>query len=84
VISAEERYFSIPDDAYSVYNVISTFTARVSKYNQDVRFNEFEKSSSKIRIIIATIFFRMGINIPDIERILNWNFPINDDVSDVW
>jgi superfamily II DNA helicase RecQ len=31
--SAAERYSSIPGDVYSVYNVISTFTARVSKYD---------------------------------------------------
>jgi hypothetical protein len=82
--SAPERYSNLPGHAYSVQNVISTFTARVSKYDQDVRFNEFEKPSSKIRIMVATTSLGMDINIPDIERILNWNFPIDDDVSDVW
>ena len=64
--------------------MIFTFTARVSKYNQDVRFNEFEKSSLKIYIMIATTSLKMDNNISNIERILNWNFLIDDDIFDMW
>jgi len=51
--------------------MISTFTARVSKYDQEIRFNKFEKSSLKIRIMVATTSLKIDINISDIERILN-------------
>ncbi len=33
--------------------------------------------------MVVTISLRMDINISDIERILNWKFPIKHDVSDI-
>ncbi len=69
--SVVERYFSILNNTYSVHNIISIFTARMLKYNQEIRFNKFEKSSLKIRIMVVTISLRIDINISDIERIFN-------------
>jgi hypothetical protein len=59
------------------------FIARVSKYDQNMQFNEFKKSFSKIRIIITITSLGININIPDIKRILNQDFSINDDIFDI-
>jgi hypothetical protein len=34
--------------------------------------------------MVATIFFEIGINISDIERILIWKFPIGYDIFNIW
>ncbi len=69
--SVSERYTDIPGDNYSIYNIISTFIAHVLKYDQEIRFNKFKNSYSKIRIMVVTISLKMGINIFNIERIIN-------------
>jgi len=34
--------------------------------------------------MVATIFLWMGINILNIERIVNWKFPIKFNIYDMW
>lgn len=84
VSSDFERYTETGEDAYSVYTIVGTFTSHVSSYDQDIRFDEFKKTSSKIRIMVATTSLGMGINVPDIKCIVTWNFPINMDLCDIW
>ncbi len=84
ISSASERYTDTPDNTFSVHDIIFTFIAHVSKYDQEVRFNKFKISSSKIRIIVVIISLGIGINILDIERIVNWKFPIRFNIYNVW
>jgi len=42
--SASERYINTADDFYLVHDIISILTARVLKYDQEIRFNEFKSS----------------------------------------
>lgn len=64
--------------------IIHHYHARVADRDKDIRFNEFKKEDSSIRIIFATTSLGMGINVPDISRVVQWNFPINYDVADLW
>jgi superfamily II DNA helicase RecQ len=67
-----------------VYNIIEIYTAYVSDYNREKRYNEFLKVDSMIRIIFATTALGIGINIPNILRVCLWTFPIGRNLGDFW
>lgn len=52
--------------------------------NKDLEYilHEFSKPDSILRLIICTIAFGMGINIPDIEVVVHWG--ACDSVMDYW
>jgi Helicase conserved C-terminal domain/DEAD/DEAH box helicase len=68
----------------NVYNIITTYNSDVCEYDQSVRYAEFLKPSSSIRIIIATTSLGMGVNVPDVERVVVWKFPRGRQPADVW
>jgi type I site-specific restriction endonuclease len=53
-----------------VENIIEKFTGHIAEHNQDIRYKEFLKSDSIIRIIVATNLLGTGINMPDIDRVV--------------
>ncbi|KAN0072965.1 hypothetical protein V8E54_009079 [Elaphomyces granulatus] len=61
---------------YCVSTIIEEFTAHVSLYDRDIRYNEFKMPSSLIRIMLATTSLGMGINISDVDGVVLWKFPI--------
>jgi superfamily II DNA helicase RecQ len=67
-----------------VFDVVNTYTSHVAQYDRDLRYTEFKKASSITRIIVATTALGMGVNIPDIARVVVWKFPIDNDPSEVW
>jgi superfamily II DNA/RNA helicase len=69
---------------YNVFEIVQTFHADVQRWDQDVRYQEFLRSDSMIRVMVATTSLGMGINIPDIKIVVNWKFPIGDSVSEAW
>jgi len=69
---------------YCVTSVVETFTSHVSRHDRDFRYSEFKKEDSRIRILVATTSLGMGVNIPDIERVVLWSFPLGDDPADHW
>jgi superfamily II DNA helicase RecQ len=48
----------------------------VARPQKTVVFAEFPKLDSKIRVLITTVAFGMGVNIPDISYVLHWGVPI--------
>ncbi|OXV10267.1 hypothetical protein Egran_01973 [Elaphomyces granulatus] len=70
------------NEAYCVSTIIEEFTAHVSLYDRDIRYNEFKMPSSLIRIMLATTSLGMGINISDVDGVVLWKFPIGSG-SDV-
>ena len=42
---------------------------------EDRIFSEFPKTDSTIRVLITTVAFGMGVNIPDIAYVLHWGVP---------
>lgn len=67
-----------------VYNVIQTFSSRVAQYDQDKRYSEFLKPDSVTRIIVATTSLGIGVNIPDVERVVLWKFPQDNSAAEYW
>lgn len=81
----EDRYTHVQGRiSYYVHNVVQTFTSVTPLWDKTARYNEFKSSSSKIRIILATTSLGIGVNVPDIEVVVCWKFPIRMDPSDIW
>ena len=53
-----------------------------SKDRDKVVLQEFSKPDSVIRLVICTIVFRLGINIPDIELVIHWG--ACDTIMNYW
>lgn len=71
-------------DESCVFNVVRIFTAHVAQYDRDLAYHEFLKPHSKIRIMFATTSLGMGINIPDVARVVTWKIPITVSLGDLW
>ena len=52
--------------------MISMYHAHISQHLQKYTLEEFSKSESRIRVLVATVAFGMGIEIPDIRRVVHW------------
>lgn len=70
--------------AYTVTETIRPYFARAAKYDKDRSFNEFKEIGSKTRIMFATTSLGMGVNIPDIEYVICWRFPIGFNMADTY
>ena len=71
-------------DRGDVNTVVEEFTSTVAQHDKDVRYAEFKSASSQIRIMVATTSLGMGVNVPDVERVVVWRFPLGKDLGDVW
>ncbi len=77
-------YSTSNKEGSSVFDIINTFTSRVSQYDRDIRYTKFKDPSSSIRIMVATTSLGMGVNVPDVTRVVNWGFPIDNEPSEIW
>jgi len=57
------------------FRLADTFTAVSSQEMREVLLKEFCKSGSRLRLLIATTAFGMGVDCPDISRVINWGCP---------
>jgi superfamily II DNA or RNA helicase len=55
--------------------IVAMFHRSTAQANKDHVLNMFPKENSKIRLLIATVAFGMGINIPDIRVVINYGAP---------
>jgi len=51
---------------------VDNFTAGSSKEMREAIVHEFCQQETKLRVIIATSAFDLGIDCPDIARVINW------------
>lgn len=65
-----KAYYS--DVQHSSHRLVSMFHAHVSQPLQQYTLTEFAKSNSVIRVLVSTIAFGMGIEIPDIRSVVHW------------
>lgn len=79
-----QRYNDTRDSAYNVQLIVQIYHANVPAYDQEIRYKEFAKSTAITRIMVATTSLGMGINIPDVKRVIVYDFPLDKDISDVW
>lgn len=61
------------------YRLFDMYTACTHPNLKPLIVGEFTKEGSVLRIVIATIAFGMGLNCPDIRRVIHWNPP--DDIE---
>jgi len=61
-------------DGVVQFRLVDVFTS-VSSPEMREALLEFCKSGSILRLLVATTAFRMGVDCPDIERIINWGCP---------
>lgn len=54
------------------HRMISMYHAHISDPLQQYTLTEFTKTDSVIRVLVCTIAFGMGIEIPDIRRVIYW------------
>ena len=59
----------------SKYRLTDLFTACTPKNVKDAIVENFCKKGGTLRIVVATIAFGMGLNCPDIRRIVHWGPP---------
>lgn len=63
---------------------VRLYNSRVAVVDQALEFEEFVSPTSEIRIMVATTSLGMGINVPDIERVIVYDFPQDRSVQDTW
>ena len=56
----------------------------MAKHDQDRIYNIFCSKQLDIWIMVAITALKMGMNILNIDRVVQWNFPITDNVGDLW
>lgn len=64
--------------------VVSTYSSHTSEYDQSAILTEFMKEGSEIRILVATSAVGMGMDITDVDVVLQWNLPRDQELSELW
>ncbi|CAG2238573.1 recQ [Mytilus edulis] len=55
--------------------LVAMYHRSTAETNKNHVLNEFPNEDSTIRIVFATVAFGMGVDIPDIERVVHWGAP---------
>lgn len=59
----------------SVYRLVDMFTACTPKKVKDSIIANFTAVNSPLRVVVATIAFGMGLDCPDVSKIIHWGPP---------
>lgn len=51
---------------YNVYNIVSFYISRITEHDKSLRYNDFKKRGSTIRILNAILATTIGTNVLDI------------------
>lgn len=62
-------------DGHLESRLVEVFTAVSTPQMREAVLKEFCKCDTRLRLLIATTAFGMGVDCPDIERIINWGCP---------
>jgi len=60
---------------HSGFRLVELFTAVLTTVKKKEALESFAKRGGKVRLVIATTAFGMGIDCPDIRRIIHWGMP---------
>lgn len=80
-IAASELYESfivwLSGDAYVFppcpkSRLVSMYTGPIGRLHQDFVLESFRRSDSVLRVVICTVAFGMGMDIPDIRNVVHW------------
>ena len=61
--------------------VIQPYFSTTSKHDKERIYQEFRKEDSTIRIVIATESLALGIDVPNVKRVIQYRFPIIADLA---
>jgi superfamily II DNA/RNA helicase len=64
-------------------SMVEEFHSFTPSHNKDRVLDEFRKADSDIRILVATTAVGLGMNLPDIERVVVYGLLITMDLSDL-
>lgn len=65
-------------------DIVCTYSSHTSRHDQDAIIAEFEKQESGIRIMVATSAVGMGMDIVDVDVVVQWDLPLDQEISDLW
>ena len=71
-----------PGTGTCVLDILREFSSYTSDFDKDVTYDMFIEVGSVARIVFATTSLGMGINIPDVKRVVVIGFPIGWDLGD--
>ena len=57
------------------FRLINLFTTASTPEMREMVLAEFYKQDTKLRLVIATSAFGLGVDCPDIGRVINWGAP---------
>ena len=63
---------------------VEMFTSITAEADKDRILTEFRSEQSRIRILVATSAFGIGMNIPDIELVVQYDMNIDNDLGDIF
>jgi hypothetical protein len=61
--------------------IIQVYHSHTSLKDKEVIYNEFSKTESKIRIMVATESLGTGVDLSDIKRVVQYGFPLDPLIS---
>jgi superfamily II DNA helicase RecQ len=66
--------------------VIKVFHRDIAKYDKEVYIAEFQKlgENSSVRVIFATEALGMGVNLPDVRRVVQYGLPKGQEPAIMW
>jgi superfamily II DNA helicase RecQ len=63
---------------------VEMFASTTAEADKDRILTEFRSEHSRIRVLVATSAFGIGMNIPDIERVVQYGMNIDRDLGDIF
>ncbi|KAK4233757.1 P-loop containing nucleoside triphosphate hydrolase protein [Achaetomium macrosporum] len=64
--------------------VVRRYDADVRPVDKDMIYKEFADHDTDCRIIVATVSLGMGMDLPDVERVVQFGLPPAPTLSDIW
>jgi superfamily II DNA/RNA helicase len=83
-MSLQQYNVSTDDRQYYISNVVEEFTSHIALYDHEMRYIEFLNLDSSVRIMVTTNILGTGMNIPDVERVVLWNLPLDKTLDEEW
>ncbi|XP_062620640.1 uncharacterized protein LOC134282227 [Saccostrea cucullata] len=74
ISSIEDRFFVHSSPSLENRRV-EMFHANTDPISKERILNEFTKPSGNVQVLISTVAFGMGINIPDVDIVVHWGLP---------
>ena len=72
IISSIEESVGVEQYMDTYEGIVDMFHAQLSDAKKTAILDDYKSADSTIRIVISTIAFGMGVNIPDVRRVLHW------------